>query len=359
MSRKNILILISLLLLATLACSLTSAAEDKAEEIATTQIADALSPEDNEAPAENGENAAGFVSPQLAEGIQSFRTRTIYTSVAEDGSTLQSMIMEGEYLNTEPPAEHVTMEMNLEEGAASEKIEYIRIDSQIWMYYADQWMSINDDSMDFLSDMLPNAEDTADMDWEKIGKEDVNGMKTTHYRITSSTPGMLDLFNGSEGEEFDEEMNFSAGTIDIYVNDNNVIVKQDIHTEGEMLNEEGVMQPMSMDFNFEVYDINANDIVIEPPNNEETGLGSALPVPDGATSSFNTPGFNVYNVPDGNADNILAFYEANDSLTITSKMGTADDGYVLMLQFEGQDYAITIAPAENGGIDISIMGMTE
>ncbi len=361
MSPKKTFAIISLLLLSALACSLTSSGAEKTEETApSVQNQNAESPLDENAAEENTEKRSEFISPQLAENIRSFRVRISYSTKLPDGSTQQMMTSEGEYLNTEPPAEHIIMTMDLGDENGTETMEYLRADSQIWMFYADQWISLNDDGMDFLADMLPNAAEIADLDWKKIGQEEVNGVKTTHYRVTESTPGMLNIFNQSETEDVEDDYDIFAAQIDIYVNDDNVIIKQNITAQSKKPTEEGEdAQPLDLTFSFEVYDINADDIAIEAPTNEQTGLGTPLPVPENAISSLNAPGFSVYNIPSENADAVLAFYEGYGNLTVSEKMDFAENGYMLTVQFEGQEYNLTISPAENGGTDISIANAAE
>ena len=355
MSHKKIIILISFLTFATLACSLTSVAKEQVEEIAATQIADVVSPEEADAPVDS--DSSGFISPQLAQDIHAFRIRISYNIVSADDTSKEVMKTEGEYINDTPPSNRIVMTVDANEESEAERVEYIRIGTKVWMHYADQWMSLDDDSVDFLSDMLPNASDTADMDWEKIGEEEVNGIKTTHYRVTD-TYGTADWLKEAEAETNDE-FNFTAEKIDIYVSKDNVIIKQEIHAEGEMTAEDGSTQPVSMDFNFDVYDINANDIIIKPPSDEEFNSGSQLPLPENAKSTLNSVAFSTYNISDGNIESVVAFYETNAEITISSNMGSAETGYILVVQYAEKDYTLTISPAEKGGVDISILSMSE
>jgi hypothetical protein len=364
MFRKKNLILVSLLLLTTLACSLTSVAQDEVKDIAATQIADVVSPENEDTPPDAPqassatENSGDFLSPQQAKDIHSFRTRMSYGTVSTaDGTPMETMITEGEYINGQPPSEHIVINLDMHDEHGAETIEYIRVGTQIWMHYADQWMSINDESVDFLSDMLPDGSDTIASDWDKLGKEDVNGIQTTHYRITDPS-SLQGWFENPEAGTIEENA-FTAEQLDLYVNDDNVIIKQEYRAEGKIQTEDGSTQDVKMTFSIEVYDINANDIVIEPPNNEELGAGAQLPVPENATATLNSAAFSVYNVPDGTLDGVVAFYDGSGEVSVSSKMGTAEEGYILMVQYEGKDYTLTISPAENSGVDISILSMSE
>ncbi len=356
MSKLKFIALVSVLALTAMACSLTQKVQQQAEEAVSTQVSNIS----DQTQGDNGTSADHPLLPQEAADIQSFRIRLTYDTNLENGTVVEAMRGEGEYLNGEEPAEHFVLTTNNPETGDPQSMEYIAIGGQVWLQYEGMWMSINSQEAagmtmeDLLAD-INEIPDTAN--WEKIGKETVNGISVTHYQINDPAADFLTGMNA--GMEEDGGITFTSVEEHVYLSDENIVIKRTLHAEGTMTQDDGSTQPVIMDFNFEIYDINADDIVITPPDSAASGLEAPFPLPENAASILSSPGFSVYNIPDMDLDTAVAFFAENPDFSINSKMGDSASGYVLIMNYQGSTYTLTLSPSETSGVDISILGSGE
>jgi hypothetical protein len=159
--------------------------------------------------------------------------------------------------------------------ADGESMEYIEIGDQMWMRFGDEWIqsssgdsSGSDDFGDFLSTSDDWISGLEDGDYEYLGTETVNGVRTRHYRAEHSE-GWGALF-GDPGTVDDVE----SGVADVWIADDDplpeFVVRFVVAVEGKVDDEDA-----SMTLSQEVTQIN-EPFVIEPP--EGVALGG---LPDG------------------------------------------------------------------------------
>ena len=208
------------------------------------------------------EEAIPDVEEDALSELDTYRMRFEWSLEKADGST-ESLTME-QSATRQPPAQHFRI------GSAGESIEYIQIENQVWIRYGEEWMqstseTTGDLTEEFGAGLMEGSDwidDVEAEDYEYIGKETVNGIKTRHYRA-SYDENLLSLLGQEGPDDIDE------GTADVWIaNENNLptfVVRLELEIKGTS-DSENVTGRLTQ----EVYDVNTN-IVIEPP--EDAGSG--------------------------------------------------------------------------------------
>ncbi len=360
MKIRNLLAALVLLAASSLACSLTSseqAATDTpaAAEPAAAETQAPASQQDVTAPT-GADGTLLFLNPQDVSEVQNFRLKTSYQLTDQDGNVLETFEISVAHVS-DPMAEQYIISGDMGDGEGMQTIEYIRADGQVWMQFGGSWISAPDDgTMVTLADFTPDMAGLDEASWENLGTETVNGVATVHYRSTASEsadPLLLWLNQDMTGEE--GEVAIGTVQMDIYVTSSGLVVRETINATGQRTNADGTTTPVSMVVTYDVMDINANDIVITPPSEAEAG-SSVIPVPETAAVVFSSPGFAMYNVPDTSVEEMLTWMQEQGEMEVSSPLGSAGTGYTMTVVYQDVTYSVTLSPADNGGVDITVMG---
>lgn len=107
---------------------------------------------------------------------------------------------------------------------------------------------------------------------EDLGTENVNGVDATHYRITLDTSSM-DL-TAQDQAELEASGLFAAGVIplDIWIDDGGHVVRMVFEFDGSGLDAPPEEQFGMMTMRYDVYDIDANVVIQEPPGSDVTAI---------------------------------------------------------------------------------------
>ncbi len=249
--KRWILLLVAALLVVSLSCLLFGGKDkEPVSEEGTTE--------------EVGEEETGgpsFDQDALA-GLDSYRSTFTMRTDMEDG-TITEITFEHE-ATRDPAASRVVMK-NTDNGTASE-IEMIQVGDTSWMRMGEEWMQTSSDSATSFEQGMPYSADTftsvaEDKDYEFVGKEEVNGVQTRHYRLSLVSRALTALAFGD----------IDSGNIEVWVADESDLpkfpVRFTLEAEGEL--QEGKQGTMT--FSQEIYDVNA-DFTIEPPAEAAAGL---------------------------------------------------------------------------------------
>jgi len=357
-----------LMLAVLLACALpakTSSNDNPAGEVspqperpaaATPMAGSTLAP-----PAESNPAAWRFPGED-AEAVRTFRSRMRYTVALPDvGKQYTLMEMRAEVISGQ--AEHAIIMQ--QEGKA--QVEIVQIGNQAWMRSGDgPWLMVTSDQIarvlsssdDFLQ-RWGNAED-----WQYAGAEQVDGKAVYHYTLDFSAAlpqvNADDWFYSAESSvPVLQGASFAAKTAqaDAYVFKDGTLFKIFYVIGGEAKLADGSTQAVEMHSAYEIADINA-DIQITPPAEAASLTEAPFPLPENAVAAGGMPGVQMFTVPDTAVADVLAFLETHlpgAGFTVSSKMGSAANGYMLTVEGNGATYAVTISPA-GADVAISIMG---
>ncbi|MBN2255165.1 MAG: hypothetical protein JW736_05630 [Deltaproteobacteria bacterium] len=356
--KRLILLLTVLLLVFSLACSLTGGKEDepsdtpvptaaskaedagegdqetevpaaKPQDEATEEPTKEAEKEEPETSEGDDEEDAGFHidTGALAE-LKSYRSEMVITFKSKDGTTDGGMTIVQE-TTTDPPAQRVLMgmqgtfpgaeDMGDLTGGESFEIEVIVIEDKQWLRFGDMWMqtsassedAVDPDSLSGLGETFLNPEDlnslADEQDLKYIGKETVNGIKTRHYHaVYDSLWGQLGL----------DDEDIESGEADIWIADEaglpQFVVRMNFEIEGKLdLDDAGEKMDGTMTMEMEVTDIN-QPVTIEVP---EDAMAGGLPegVPEYPNAQeMNALGDMVSITTKDDEETVKAFY--NDAL---------------------------------------------
>jgi hypothetical protein len=393
--KRFVVLLIALLMVFSLACSLTADKTPEPEE--TSAPAKTAAVEDSDAPASN--DATDDKDAQPAEGdkddgaapkdgdgdkssedsddkgsgtestggdgelfhidegaldeLDSYRSKMTMTFTSADGSTDGNMDILQE-ATTDPVAQHVLMRMtgtfpgaeDMAEMAAGEafEVEVIIIEDQQWLNFGGMWLSMDANSADAVD---PNSFaginesfiDPADLnqlgeedDVEFVGKEKMNGIQTRHYYAEyDSLIGKLGI----------GDQDIESGEVDVWVADEadlpEFIVRMEFEMVGKLDFDESGGMDGSMAFVMEVIDINQPFTIEVPAEALESGMPEDIPEYPNAIES-NVLGGMIAITTEDDEDTVNEFYnsaleEAGWTLGETSILGSSwiKDGRALTL----------------------------
>ncbi len=354
------LLLIVVLLLSSLACSLSggkSATPAPSQATAapksnatsgggnTTTQENTATPQAQTSQPENGgsSDSESFptLDPNALAGLDSYRSKITMTVVYTNGTTEQMEMSQEEV--RDPLAKHILL--HSDQG----DIEMIQVGDTQWMRLGDNWMQspVGDEQAfgDFGS-LFIGADELADVsqqnDYKYIGREDVNGVRTKHYQLK---------YNASMNVGQEE---ISNGVADIWIaNESNLpefAVRFKLEASGMVDNQQSQFSILQ-----DVYDIN-KPITIEPPEDaQNVGLPDDIPMYPGATGVTSMGGMVVFSSEDDVAT-VSAFYieklEA-DGWTKTDGMDT--DALVTRSYTKGdRTVQISVTTGDNGGSQVMI-----
>jgi hypothetical protein len=236
--------------------------ESESAETESTQEDGGEASEETSAESAVGEETLPEVEEDALSQLDSYRMRFGWSLEKADGST-ESLTME-QAATRQPEAQRFLIE------SGGDSIEYIQVENQVWIRYGEEWMQSTSDTTgdiadDFGSGLTTGSDwvdDVEDDDYEYVGKENVNGIQTRHYRATYNENWLALL--GDQGPD-----DISEGTADVWIADENNLPSFVVRFEAEITgtsDSESVTGRLTQ----EVYDINTN-IVIEPPADAVSG----------------------------------------------------------------------------------------
>ncbi|MGC9521949.1 MAG: hypothetical protein ACP5HG_08730 [Anaerolineae bacterium] len=362
--KHKLWLIIAALLVFSLACSLFSSDEatpegpgEEATAVALPEVLDTATPEEAppDTPVEDepvDDDEAPSVDSDALSELDSYRARLSWEVTKADGTTEAFAIEQA--ATRDPQAEHFLME------AADGSMEYIQIGNQTWMRFDDQWMQSTSDEAepDEFGDAISSGEewvsDADEGDYEFLGREEVNGVQTRHYRIEREQ-NLLGLL----GDAADVDR-VERSVADVWIADEadlpEFVVRFVVEAEYEGDEEEGTITLTQ-----NVYDVN-EPFTIEPPADAATGgLPEGVPLYPDATelTSFGT--MTTFSSAD-DVTTVADFYEEaltgagwslteesisteemvmnqwqKDGKTLTLNVGAEDDGTTVLIMIEGEE----------------------
>ncbi len=283
--KRWLLILVSALLVFSLACGVLDRVREVGEEIENLEI-----PEIDETPAapipsegddvsedeeELGETELS-IDPNALEGLRSYRSRAVMRTDYDDG-TVEEIVIE-EAATREPRAQHMIMR-GFGEGMEEEEegIEIIQIGTRQWVKFGDAWFQseAEDGEAPFGEDSLVSFEDFFNDGWDDDdyryeGRATINGVATRHYTFQ---PDDAFSFFGMMGLDEVEEIRG-----EVWIADQNDLPQFPVRFIIEVLGEVEEGRGGTFTFEQEVYDVN-EPFIIEPPADADSGgLPEDVPV---------------------------------------------------------------------------------
>ena len=343
--KRWMMVLIVGLLVFSLACSvLDRGSKPTTEPGATTgpgATAESQTPEtatDDSTPPE--------VASDALQRLSSYRSKTTIRSEFDDGE-LQEVTLIQEYIR-EPFATRMVMESVGDEENSFGEIEMIQVGGTQWINFGGSWMQTEaTEDGDFEDTMISYGDISGGLtkdDYEYLGRETINGIKTKHYRLRLN-PLQMGMF-GTNAEEASSE---------VWIADESGLpaftVRMVITFKGDV--EEG--RPGTSTIMQDVYDVNKN-FTIEPPEAALSGgLPADVPLYPGATGLSSMMGFVTFNAPD-DVETVKGFY--NDAL---ADNGWETDGDEFMPTWTKGERSlqIFISEADGGGSSVTIMIQAE
>ncbi|MGD1995427.1 MAG: hypothetical protein PVH62_01495 [Anaerolineae bacterium] len=290
------LIALTILLLASLACSVGGLAGGGAEE--TTPAPTDLEAEPTQPPSTEGEGGATEeapppeIAPDALSGLNSYRARSVWSWTPESG-TPQSVEIQQEGTR-EPAALRFTM------TSEGETIEWVQIGDTSWICSGGTCIQSQQSEDEFISQfgegfLLEPSDLVPDSDYRYVGGETINGVRTRHY-VLSFSPAVLMAMTQGEITEVDSEA-WIADEAGLPA----FTVRFTLSWRGTQEGAAGTGE-----YSYEVYDVNS-PLTIEPPEGAGAGMPEDVPSYPGATD-LTIMGENiVFSAPDDIAA-VAGFY---------------------------------------------------
>lgn len=315
-----------------------------------------------EATAEPGaEVPAPVVDPAALEGLSSYRSRIVFRTDYADGNFSEIVVEQSE--TREPRAQQMMMTMSGEGVEGTGTMAMVQIGDMQWISFGeDQWMQ-SQQSPDatpeaFGSGFISFSDMASSMskeDYDYVGKETVNGIKTRHYRL-KVTPaeaaalgmGATDVKKVAGDVWIADESNLPAFSVKFVLNIEGTFKENDQEREGKAT----MIQ--------EVYEVNTPFKIEPPAGAENAGLPKDIPAYPGATELFSMAGMIGFKSTDKVAT-VGKFYEDNLPGQGWNKEDSSMVGDMAMQTWkkEQRTLQIMISPEEAGGSSVLMTITTE
>jgi hypothetical protein len=268
MSKKWMLLAVTMVVLASLACGIggggTTAPTEEGEPTPAGQA--------TEAPvATSGEEGMPAISPDALSGLNSYRFRLVWQWQTDAGEA-QEMRMEGEETR-DPSAQHYIIQ------TADGTMEWIRIGDTQWTNFGSGWMQSQQEPEETFGDLLgtDNFSDiTSSSQSQFVGGETVNGLRTQHYRLELSPAEIAAIAQGEVTDVHSEVWIADESGLPAFV------VRYQMGWTGNVPSGEG--QTGTVEWTYDIYDVNAPITITAPEN--AGGLPEDIPAYTGPTSDF-------------------------------------------------------------------------
>ena len=359
--KRKLLLLVGILLIVSLACSgLSFGGSDEPAEDANAEVTMEAVAEDDEVvedePAGDDAEESDDLDEELTydndglDQLDSYRATISYELKKADG-TEESFRLE-QAATREPAAQHLKM------SSADGDIEYIQIEDQMWIRFGEEWIQGSSDTADMGDDgfgsMLFSSDDwisgVEQDDYEYLGKETVNGIKTKHYRVAYSE-GWMGLL-----DQADADGDIDSGVADVWIANEpdlpEFIVRYRVELEGTLDGEESTIT-LAQD----VTEVN-EDVNIEAPEGVAMGgLPEGVPVYPDATDLTSFGGMTTFTAPD-DLETVNDFY--TDALT-SGGWEKGSDGFEMENTVSStwskgsEELGLTITADDDGVVTVLIM----
>ncbi|MCE5259573.1 MAG: hypothetical protein LLG44_11050 [Chloroflexi bacterium] len=270
-----------------------------------------------------------------------------FTDVLTDGTSTVNTIDVEVWEVREPQASH-TVWIAQKDDEPESSFEFIIIGSDAYLKSSDtdEWMAMtsSEESTSSFGDLGWFTDPTSVMsgDAELVGKEQVNGLATKHYRYTGAS--VVGSYLGTGGT-------IEQAQADVWVSEEyNIVVKYDSHWKGTA--EDGTQHDWS--FASEVSEVN-EPITIEPPEGvAKPGLPDDVALMEGATEVTSFSGITSFKVA-ATVDEAMAFYA--QSLVDSGWEAGEDSGIPGMATYTKDTRSLSLMAVEDGdqtGVTIMI-----
>lgn len=328
--RVKIWIAITLLVLASMACSLGGKVESvsEAETAIPTEIGDV-----------GDETSSEEIDAKDLSGLESYRMRTVAQWTPGGDAPQEGYSMEMEYTKN-PPASRMVME---NEGG---KIEWVQIEDASWLCQAGTCTqyagSAEDVASTFGAFSLDPTSLTADSDSEYVGRETVNGINARHYTLKLNALQVAAMAQGDVTDIHSDAWIADEADRPSFVTRYTLTWKE---TRGE--------QKGTYEYTYDVYDVNT-PITIEPPEGA-TGFPEDVPAYSNTKDLFITEGMITFSTSDDVAT-VTDFYRSE--LAAKGWTKTSDEEMAGLIQQvwnkDEQTLSLMLSPAEDGGTSVII-----
>lgn len=351
------------LVLASLACSAFGAAEravevgreaaTKASEAATAVGEEVMSTPEGETseesteetgPGESDEETTGpELDPDALSRLDSYRTRMRMQWVPNEGDP-EGMTMEQAHTR-DPQAQRFVIE-----GITGDDFEFVQIGEQAWYCTGGACSQAQADPEDLVAgfgeEMMFDPDDMADeANATFVGREEVNGVQSRHYRLDLSAMETALL---AQGEVSDVESN-------VWIADESGLPKFTVRFQMTW-NETREERAGSGELFYEVYDVNES-ISIEPPEGaEKSGLPEDVPAYPNAEDGFSMEGMTTFTSSDDVAT-VASFYAdglAAQGWSMANEEDMGEDAVNQLWQKDERELMLMIT-SEEGGSNVAIM----
>ncbi len=328
----------ALLVLAAMACSLGGKTATPPPEKPTTAPPSAPT----EAPATE-EAPPLEIAPHALENLNSYRARFVWRQTVEGGAT-QTLTMEQEETR-EPAARRIVI---ISEGGENPgTVELVRIGDTSWMCSPDsgciQTQQSAEEATEFGEGILFKPEDFASSDYQYVGKDTVNGVRSRHYTLNLIPEMLAGIVQGT----------VTATQADIWVADEAgtpaYVTRFTVSWEGTQ--EDG--KKIQGDWTYEVYDVN-KPITIQPPEGA-TGVPEDIPIYPGATDQTIMGSLIMFSSADP-AEDVAEFYRNEMPGRGWTAGGEGTLGNIITQEWTkgNRKASLMISPKDEGGCAVMI-----
>jgi hypothetical protein len=329
---------------------------------------DTPEPEPTDTPEPEQElDLSNLIKPE--ELFDSFRSRGEFSVSIQYGSgesEEQNMVFEMDWVNVDNEyggdLSMVMSGFNQLEEEAPDSMAIYAVDENMYMDLGGEWITSPRDpsELDSMSTIFQSPEDLADEleDYDRIGKETVNGIETIHYKYKGVS--LFDDFFSDADLDIQDSVSTLGG--DIWVaEDGGWVVKMSYEMTGEDIPDDGSGQgPIdlaNLAWVFEIYEIDTLDSIELPDNAPAAGdVGvpgfepGEFPIPDDTTVQGGFGG--IFMLESAlSEEEVNAFYD--DALV---KLGwNKEDGFMPTWSRDGTSFTLMVTPSDAGGTSIMIM----
>ena len=340
------LVLIGVLLLGTVGCGLTRlfGGGDEEGEVATTVAVGGEASAGVTPPAAPAASADEETLPDLSpvDALQSYRSETLMTSMVDDAVT-ESWTLLIEYVK-EPPAQRT-----LSTDADGSTYEMIQIGNDTYVSSGDEWIAVSgSEGMDYLfpAGLGFSAEDLQSKGCAARGRETVSGYASVHY-VCEADEGLAALSAlGGVVQNLASE---------VWVSDAHNVAVRSLYTHS-IKGTDGKVSSTRQEVN--VTAINEPITITPPEGVAAPGLGTDIPVMDGAVDILSLRDMTTFGVPGKTPTEVGDWYRE----TLTSAGWAYDESSIEgeVLRFSKGDRQVTIGlSATSDGSDVFINSLTE
>jgi hypothetical protein len=340
---------IALLVLAAMACSLGGKTATPPPQATSAPAGEATS-----APPSGGEATSVApateeappleIAPNALENLNSYRSRLIWTQTVE-GKPTETLTMEQEETR-QPPARRIVL--TSEGGENPGTMELVQIGNTSWMCSPDggciqTQQSGEESTPTFGEGMIWKPEDFASSDYQYVGRDTVNGVRSRHYTMNLTPEMLAGMVQGT----------VTATKADVWVADEAgvpaYVTRFTISYEGTQ--EDG--KKIQGDWTYEVYDVN-QPITIQPPEGA-TGVPEDIPVYPGATDQAIMGALIMFSSADA-VEDVAEFYRTQMPAQGWTAGEESTLGNMVTQEWTKGDRkaSLMISPKDEGGCSVMI-----